>query len=130
MNISSKLFTTRSALFAAVVCSFGALSPTASADEHAKILRAAVPERAIEHVLVIDMENEDFAATFGANSPAVYLNQTLLKQGELIPNYFATSHVSLGNYISQISGRLRRGSRSEAVRRGCVQSRNGTTQRL
>ena len=104
MNISSKLFTTRTALFAAVVCSFGALSPTASADEHAKILRAAVPERAIEHVLVIDMENEDFAATFGANSPAVYLNQTLLKQGELIPNYFATSHVSLGNYISQISG--------------------------
>ena len=76
------------------------------------------------------MENEDFAATFGANSPAVYLNQTLLKQGELIPNYFATSHVSLGNYISQISGRLRRGSRSEAVRRGCVQSRNGATQRL
>src|SRR5262249_28892620 len=28
----------------------------------------------------------------------------LLAQGELITNYFATSHVSLGNYISQVSG--------------------------
>jgi hypothetical protein len=37
-------------------------------------------------------------------SPAVYLNTVLLQQGQLIPNYFATSHVSLGNYISQVSG--------------------------
>ena len=55
------------------------------------------PEGAIEHILVIDMENENDATTFGAFSPAVYLNSTLLKQGQLIPNYFATSHVSLGN---------------------------------
>jgi hypothetical protein len=58
----------------------------------------------IKHVLVIDMENEDYAKTFAANSPAVYLNKTLLGQGELIVNYFGTSHVSLGNYISQVSG--------------------------
>ena len=68
------------------------------------IVRAAAPKGAIEHVMVIDLENENFSATFGANSPAVYLNTTLLKQGQLIPNYFATSHVSLGNYLSQISG--------------------------
>src|SRR5262249_56913984 len=53
---------------------------------------------------VIDLENEDFASTFGPSSPAVYLNTTLLSRGELITNYFATSHVSLGNYISQVSG--------------------------
>jgi hypothetical protein len=54
--------------------------------------------------MVIDLENEDFAATFGASSPAIYLNSILLSQGELITNYFATSHVSLGNYIAQVSG--------------------------
>jgi hypothetical protein len=66
--------------------------------------RAAVPPGAIKHVIVIDLENESFDSTFGPNSPAVYLNQVLLKQGELIPNYYATSHVSLGNYVSQVSG--------------------------
>jgi hypothetical protein len=59
---------------------------------------------AIKHVMVIDLENESYSTTFGANSPAVYLNTVLLKQGELIQNYFATSHVSLGNYISEVSG--------------------------
>jgi len=68
------------------------------------ILRAAVPPQAIEYILVINMENEDYGTTFGPTSPATYLNTTLLKEGQLIPNYFATSHVSLGNYISQISG--------------------------
>jgi hypothetical protein len=34
----------------------------------------------------------------------VYLNSVLLGKGELITNYFATSHVSLGNYIAQVSG--------------------------
>ncbi|MES1164835.1 MAG: hypothetical protein ABUR63_03685, partial [Verrucomicrobiota bacterium] len=66
--------------------------------------RAALPPGAIEHVLVIDLENESFGTTFGPGSPAVYLNTTLLTQGELINNYFATSHVSLGNYVSQVSG--------------------------
>jgi hypothetical protein len=60
--------------------------------------------KGIEHVLVIDLENEDFGVTFGPTSPAVYLNQQLIPQGQLVVNYFATSHVSLGNYISQVSG--------------------------
>jgi hypothetical protein len=69
--------------------------------------------KGIERVLVIDLENENFSTTFGPNSLAVYLNQTLLRQGQLVVNYFATSHVSLGNYISQvgfmvISGRCSR----------------------
>ena len=66
--------------------------------------RAALPPGAIRHVLVIDLENENFDATFGPSSPAVYLNQTLLPMGELVVNYYATSHVSLGNYLSQVSG--------------------------
>jgi hypothetical protein len=74
----------------------------ASQDELPR-LRAAVPSGAVDHILVIDLENESFTATFGPTSPATYLNSVLLKQGELIDNYFATGHASLDNYISQIS---------------------------
>jgi hypothetical protein len=86
---------------AAITIPFFAL---ASDHDEDRVVRAAAPKGAIEHVMVINMENEGFAATFGQFSPAVYLNSTLLKQGQLLPNYFGTSHVSLGNYVSQISG--------------------------
>jgi hypothetical protein len=59
---------------------------------------------AISHILVVDLENESFAATFGPGSPATYLNGSLRPQGELIEQYFATGHASLDNYISQVSG--------------------------
>ena len=36
------------------------------------------PTGAIKHVIVIDLENEDESTTFGPNSPATYLNDTLL----------------------------------------------------
>ena len=70
----------------------------------ATVTRAAVPPGAIKHIVVIDLENEDFDDTFGPSSPATYLNGPLRDQGELIENYYATSHASLGNYISQVSG--------------------------
>jgi hypothetical protein len=63
-----------------------------------------VPAGAIKHVIVIDLENESYADTFGPTSPATYLNHTLLAKGELIPQYYATGHVSLDNYIAQVSG--------------------------
>jgi hypothetical protein len=78
--------------------------------------RTPVPDGAIEHILVIDLENEDFAVTFGATSPAVYLNRTLLPQGQLLVNYFATSHVSLGNYLSQVSGQ----APTPAINNDCI----------
>jgi hypothetical protein len=58
----------------------------------------------VKHVIVIDLENESFASTFGPSSPATYLNNTLLPKGELITNYYGTGHVSLDNYIAQVSG--------------------------
>jgi len=63
-----------------------------------------LPPGAIHHVLVIDLENESFASTFGPSSPATYLNGTLVPKGELVENYYATGHVSLDNYIAQVSG--------------------------
>jgi hypothetical protein len=58
----------------------------------------------IKHVFVIVLENESYSTTFGPNSPATYLSQTLTSKGVLLTNYYGTSHVSLGNYIAMISG--------------------------
>jgi len=62
------------------------------------------PEHSIKHVFVIVLENEGYDATFGANSKAPYLAQTLPAQGVLLTQYFGTGHVSLDNYVSMISG--------------------------
>ncbi len=58
----------------------------------------------IKHVWLLILENENFASTFGKDSGAPYLSQTLTAQGQLLANYYGTSHNSLGNYISLISG--------------------------
>lgn len=92
------------ALLATGIVALGSLRADQDRRRPHDVVRAAAPAGAIQHVMVIDLENEDFATTFGASSPAVYLNSTLRAQGELVTNYFATSHVSLGNYISQVSG--------------------------
>src|SRR5262249_7142953 len=53
---------------------------------------------------VINLENENYTTTWGATSPATYLNGTLRKQGQLLTQYYAIGHVSLDNYVAQISG--------------------------
>ena len=58
----------------------------------------------IKHVWVITLENESADTTYGPNSPAKYLNNTLRKQGVYLDQYYATSHASLGNYLSMLSG--------------------------
>ena len=55
-------------------------------------------------MFVINLENEDYTATWGASSRARYLNGTLVRQGKLLTQYFGIGHASLGNYIAQISG--------------------------
>ncbi len=58
----------------------------------------------IKHVFVVNLENKSYDETFGASSPAPYLSQTLVGQGLLLSQYFAIGHVSLDNYIAEISG--------------------------
>ena len=103
----------RRALGAAIPAAVLALAPAAAqahrspSARHANarhVIRAALPAGSLKHIFVIDLENEDFATTFGPGSPATYLNNTLVPQGELIQHYFATGHASLDNYIAQISG--------------------------
>ena len=74
----------------------------------AAALLAAAPAHAalppIKHVFVVILENEDADATFGTSTKAPYLAQTLRAQGAFVPQYFATGHLSLDNYITMVSG--------------------------
>src|SRR4051812_35144035 len=75
----------------------------------ALLLMLAAPARAeilppVKHVFVIVLENKDFDESFGSASPAAYLSKELTGKGQLLRQYYGTSHVSLGNYITMISG--------------------------
>ncbi|HEY7947963.1 MAG TPA: alkaline phosphatase family protein [Acidimicrobiales bacterium] len=59
---------------------------------------------AIHHVFLIVLENRSYDETWGTSPGAPYLATTLRAEGNLLTQYFATSHVSLGNYISMVSG--------------------------
>lgn len=56
------------------------------------------------HVFVILLENKGYDTTFGANSPAPYLSQTLRSQGSLLTHYYGIGHNSLTNYVALVSG--------------------------
>ena len=58
----------------------------------------------VKHVFTIILENQAYNNTFGPQMPTPYLSQTVAAQGALLQNYYGTSHFSLGNYISLISG--------------------------
>jgi len=78
---------------------------------------------AITHVIVVELENESFGTTFGPSSPATYLNDTLVPQGELLKSYYAVGHVSLDNYIAQVSGQ----APNLTTNSDCAGSYNGVT---
>ena len=82
----------------------GGVSAVAATPSKTTQGRAALAPGKINHVLVIEFENEGYQTTFGANSPATYLNGTLRTKGELLQNYYAVGHDSLDNYIAQVSG--------------------------
>jgi hypothetical protein len=90
------------ALVPAIAASAQATS--AQASQAARDEGLPVPPGAIRHVIVVELENESFASTFGPSSPATYLNGTLVPMGELLTTYYATGHVSLDNYVAQVSG--------------------------
>jgi len=81
---------------AAGLCAFGfALALTAACGAQ------TLPKP--QHVFIIVLENEGYDVTFGARSPALYLN-ALARQGALLKNYYGIGHNSLDNYIAMISG--------------------------
>jgi phosphatidylinositol-3-phosphatase len=64
----------------------------------------AAPRKPIRHVFVVLLENENEANAFGPGSPAPYLAQTLPAHGKLLPDYYAVTHLSMGNYAALLSG--------------------------
>ena len=58
----------------------------------------------VKHVFVVVLENENASTTFGPNSAAPYLAQTLTSQGAFVPQYYGVTHESLGNYVAMVSG--------------------------
>jgi hypothetical protein len=89
---------------AAVVPSLAGANPADGRGPERGTVRAALAPHSIEHIILVDLENESLGTTFGPGSPATYLNTVLVPQGELLEGYYATGHASLDNYIAQISG--------------------------
>ncbi len=58
----------------------------------------------IKHVWIVVLENKDFEDTFGPDTEAPYLARELTRSGQLLTNYYGTSHASLGNYLTMVSG--------------------------
>ncbi len=58
----------------------------------------------VRHVFILMLENQSFGVTFGKNSPAPYLANTLTAQGALLDHYYGIGHFSLDNYLALISG--------------------------
>lgn len=69
---------------------------------HAGAPAAKLPP--IEHVFVVMLSDEPYAATFGPASTAPYLSRTLEKRGELLPRYYAVAHQQLADGIALLSG--------------------------
>src|SRR5271165_1957972 len=98
------------AVFGATACSSGSSTTTrTTAATNTASTTSGVPHpqptsARIGHVFVINLENEDYATTWGPSSPATYLNGTLRPKGQLLTQYYAVGHASLDNYIAQISG--------------------------
>jgi phosphatidylinositol-3-phosphatase len=58
----------------------------------------------VKHVFIIVLENKAFEESFGPESKATYLSKDLTRQGQLLTQYHGTSHLSLGNYLTMVSG--------------------------
>ena len=58
----------------------------------------------IGHVFIVILENEDVLATYGPNSPATYLIDTLAPMGTFMSQYYGIGHASLDNYTAAVSG--------------------------
>ena len=61
------------------------------------------------HVFIVVLENGNAGSTFGPNTEIPYLASTLASKGAYVPNYYATGHLSLDNYISMVSGQAPNG---------------------
>ena len=88
------------ATLAGVAALLSTIPLAVSAAQGASATRMQPP---IRHVFIIVLENQGYESSFGERSPALYL-KSLRQLGASLPNYYGTSHMSLGNYVTMISG--------------------------
>jgi hypothetical protein len=97
---------------APAVPSSPAKAPAAAKEEREKPPGASEPSGAkapaklpaIDHVFVVMLADEPYAATFGPDSAAPYLAHTLERRGTLLARYYAVAHGQLANGIALVSG--------------------------
>ena len=77
-------------------------APTSSNNSNTPNPPAAASVPVVQHVAVVMLENEGFTTATNA-SAMPYLN-SLIQQGGLATNYFATAHPSLPNYFMLTTG--------------------------
>jgi hypothetical protein len=87
--------------FTVVAAVLASVSLTVFTDQTSQAIGPALP--AVHHVWVVNLENEGFANAFTSN-PNPYLSRTLPSMGQLLTQYYGIGHVSLDNYIAEISG--------------------------
>jgi hypothetical protein len=94
----------RSAALAGVTAGAALLATMMSAAPAAQAKGYTPPP--VKHVWVINLENENYAYTFGAAGQryAPYLTKTLVSDGAFLRDYYGTGHDSLDNYVAEISG--------------------------
>ena len=94
------------AAFVSVACSDSpnsvATGPREAAVATTAAATPALPK--IGHVFIVILENEDVLATYGPNSPATYLIDTLAPMGTFMSQYYGIGHASLDNYTAAVSG--------------------------
>jgi len=95
---------TRAGRITLAALAIGAVTLTGAAASGASTTASPAYVPAIKHVFVINIENKGYDTTWGPNSAAPYLAQTLRAQGVLLNDYYATAHNSEPNYVAQISG--------------------------
>ncbi len=57
----------------------------------------------IKHVWLVNIENKSFDEAF-VHNPNAYLSKDLPARGQLLTHYYGIGHLSLTNYIAQLSG--------------------------
>ncbi|WP_233265482.1 alkaline phosphatase family protein [Leifsonia sp. AG29] len=90
------------ALAAAVLGVAAVAVPGGLTAVHASTTSSYLP--GAKHFFVINLENKGYSETWGPNSAAPYLSQTLRSQGVLLNSYYGTAHNSQPNYVAEISG--------------------------
>jgi phosphatidylinositol-3-phosphatase len=58
----------------------------------------------VKHVFLIVLADQPYAQTFGPESPAPYLAQTLERRGELLVRFYGVAREELANEVALISG--------------------------